>query len=211
MKIFYRFFLLFLLLLLGSLNSDANKIVQIIPQPVKVIEHEGNYILPHTIGIFLKNSQSEILKSAQEFATKIAITTGYRVSLNENSKSNSSIHLLINSSFNKEIGNEGYQLSVNKNGIHISANKPAGLFYGLQTLLQIMPNEIESKTFIKKSTWTIPYVEITDYPRFEWRGMLFDVTRHFFTKQEVKDFIDNMVEFKVNRLHYILQTIKAGE
>src|SRR6185437_11363484 len=70
--------------------------------------------------------------------------------------------------------------------------QPAGIFYGIQTLLQLLPAAIESKVVINRSTWQAPCVTITDYPRFGWRGLMLDVSRHFFTKQEVEGFIDEM-------------------
>lgn len=137
-----------------------------------------------------------------EFSKEIATATGYQISVNENEKNNlNSIHLLLNTKNESILGEEGYMLSVTTKGVFIHANKPAGLFYGLQTLLQLLPKEIESKTFIQKSSWTIPAVEITDYPQYKWWGILFDVARHFFTKPQVKVFIDNMVKYKYNMLH----------
>ena len=67
--------------------------------------------------------------------------------------------------------------------------------------MQLLPKEIESKNGTKQISWKIPIVEITDYPRFAWRGLMFDVVRHWFTKQQVKDFIDHMVAYKFNMLH----------
>ena len=95
-------------------------------------------------------------------------------------------------------------LDVSANGVSITANEPAGLFYGAQTLLQLLPKEIERKSVIQNMNWTIPAVRVTDFPRFGWRGLMFDVSRHFFTKQEVKDFIDEMVRYKMNLLHLTL-------
>ena len=74
----------------------------------------------------------------------------------------------------------------------------------MQTLLQLLPKEIESATLVKNVNWQIPAVEVTDYPRFGWRGLMFDVSRHFFTKDEVKKFIDDMVKYKYNLLHWHL-------
>jgi hexosaminidase len=71
----------------------------------------------------------------------------------------------------------------------------------MQTLLQLLPKEVEGKTAAKNVKWQAPCVSITDYPRFGWRGLMFDVSRHFFTKSEVKDFIDQMVKYKFNLLH----------
>src|SRR5207247_786310 len=70
-----------------------------------------------------------------------------------------------------------------------------------QTFFQLLPKEIESTTLVKNIKWQAPCVEVTDYPRFAWRGLMFDVSRHFFTKQQVKDFIDQMVRYKYNLLH----------
>src|SRR6185312_16333455 len=99
------------------------------------------------------------------------------------------------------LGDEGYELKVAPHEISISANKPAGLFYGMQSLLQLMPKEIVSDTLVKNEKWTIPVCSIKDYPRFGWRGLMLDVSRHFFTKEQVKEFIDQMVQYKYNLLH----------
>lgn len=108
---------------------------------------------------------------------------------------------MLNPIENPTIGKEGYQLAINTKGIVIKANQAAGLFYGVQTLMQLLPNEIESKSKIKNIKWTVPNVKITDYPRFGWRGLMFDVSRHFFAKQDVKQYIDAMVRYKYNLLH----------
>jgi len=88
-------------------------------------------------------------------------------------------------------------------GVIISANQPAGLFYGMQTLLQLLPKEIESKT-VSKANWSIAAAKITDYPRFGWRGVMLDVSRHFFTKEEVKKYIDQIARLKYNTFHWHL-------
>jgi hexosaminidase len=93
------------------------------------------------------------------------------------------------------LGNEGYSLSVKPDQIQINANKPAGLFYGIQSLMQLVPNDDGSKVI------NIPSAEVTDYPRFGWRGLMLDVSRHFFTINEVKQFIDAMAFYKFNTFH----------
>src|SRR5690606_4772656 len=93
-----------------------------------------------------------------------------------------------------------YRLNVTSSGVTLSASEPAGIFYGIQTLYQLLPKEImvDSKSEI---AWTMPAVTIEDHPRFGWRGLMLDVARHFFTVEEVKDFIDNMARYKFNILH----------
>jgi hexosaminidase len=114
---------------------------------------------------------------------------------------NNSISLVLASKPETSLGAEGYRIETLSSGVVITANKPAGLFYGLATLKQLLPKEIESKAVIKRSSWPVPGVKIIDYPRFGWRGMMFDVSRHFFTKAQVKEFIDDMVKYKFNLLH----------
>ncbi|MFI5134969.1 MAG: beta-N-acetylhexosaminidase, partial [Chitinophagales bacterium] len=92
---------------------------------------------------------------------------------------------------------EGYELSVLKNEIKITAKDGAGLFYGLQSLEQLFPNKQTSK-------FKIPCCEIKDYPRYAWRGMMLDVSRHFFSKEEVEQFIDYLAAYKLNTFHWHL-------
>jgi len=120
----------------------------------------------------------------------------------ENAPRKKSIQFLL--SPEEPLGNEGYRLAVTTEEISIFAPKPAGLFYGLQTLLQLMPKEIESKQVVKNISWTVPAVNITDRPRFGWRGLMLDVSRHFFTVDEVKAFIDDMARYKYNLMHFHL-------
>jgi hexosaminidase len=97
---------------------------------------------------------------------------------------------------------EGYRLKVTATGISLTATEPAGIFYGVQTLLQLFPKQIESPDIQKPvSEWTLPLVTIEDHPRFGWRGLMLDVSRHFFTVAQVKDYIDQMVKYKFNLLH----------
>ena len=101
----------------------------------------------------------------------------------------------------QSLGFEGYTLQVNAKGVVIQANQAAGLFYGIQTLYQLLPKEIEAKQAKANVKWQIPFAKIQDAPRFAWRGLMFDVARHFFTKQQVMQFIDEMVAYKYNVLH----------
>ena len=88
-------------------------------------------------------------------------------------------------------------------GVHISAASPAGLFYGAQTLIGLFPPQIESNT-ASRTAWVAPAVKISDYPRFAWRGLMLDCSRHFFPKEMVKRYIDEMVKYKLNTFHWHL-------
>ncbi len=170
----------------------------IIPEPVSLMKTSGSYILPDNVLILASADMKQVVDYLQE---KISVSTGKFISAYGNTPAAGMIKLILNSKANPAIGNEGYQLSVTPAVITIRANKMSGLFYGVQTLLQLFPKEIESTELVKDIDWKIPCVEITDYPRVAWRGLMFDVARHFFTKQEVKQYIDGMVRYKYNILH----------
>jgi hexosaminidase len=190
---------LFSLLTLSTLFifAQKEKNVSIIPEPVSIVRSPGNYSLPAQVTVSIPNIP-ELKQTTESILGKLA-ATGKKVSLVKTGKA--SIRFVLNKTADKELGDEGYHLSVKTTGIVISANKPAGLFYGAQTLWQLLPQEIESISKISGVNWRAPAVEITDYPRFAWRGLMFDVSRHFFTKKEVEDFINVMVQYKFNLLH----------
>ncbi|GAA5161136.1 MULTISPECIES: beta-N-acetylhexosaminidase [Amycolatopsis] len=99
-----------------------------------------------------------------------------------------------------KVGAQGYQLDVTKRGVTIRANTTDGLFAGVQTLRQLLPATIEAKT-VQHSRWVVPGGSITDYPRFGYRGAMLDVARHFFTPDQVKLYIDQISQYKINTLH----------
>ena len=176
----------------------------LIPEPVSMTQKEGAYQIRNKIIISSENTTVAVKKIAELLVDKLS-STGLAATFTVGMQQQSDIKFVINKVANNTIGKEGYLLSVTeKEGVTINANEPAGLFYGIQTLLQLLPPEIESKSVIQNVAWQIPLVDITDYPRFGWRGLMFDVSRHFFTKEQVKDYIDQMVKYKYNLLHLTL-------
>ncbi|MEO8175020.1 MAG: beta-N-acetylhexosaminidase, partial [Sediminibacterium sp.] len=179
--------------------SYGQPAISIIPEPVSIKTGVGNFALPQNI-VIEAPSQPEVKQVTAVLKDRLSVPTGCSVTVT-NSSSNPTIRLVLNKTPDAKMGKEGYALSVTAKNISLHANQPAGLFYGVQTLLQLFPKEIESSVRINSMTWTVPVVEISDVPRFGWRGLMFDVTRHFFTKAEVKQFIDDMVRYKYNLLH----------
>ena len=193
---------LFILMFFHVFSQDNESTISLIPIPVSMQNGQGKFILTKNATIELKTKDGDAQRVAGFLSKKLSVATGYKIPVkivNTGSRSGGNISLAIVQ--DATLGNEGYKLITNPNSVLLSANKPAGLFYGMQTLLQLLPKEIESKTLVNKKTWAIPSVTITDYPRFGWRALMFDVSRHFFTKQDVKTFIDNMVQYKYNLLH----------
>jgi hexosaminidase len=188
-----------LLLSFSAFSQSTKPAIALIPEPVSLVANAGQFTLPENV-VIEAGSQPEV-KSASDFLkTRLSIPTGRTVTVS-NAATTATIRLLLNKTADNSLGKEGYQLSVTPTQIVIKANQSAGLFYGAQTLIQLFPKEIESAELVQRATWEAPCVEITDYPRFAWRGLMFDVSRHFFTKQEVKQYIDQMVRYKYNLLH----------
>ncbi len=186
-------------LLLFSTLIYAQKI-SIIPEPVSIVEKKGSFVLPKIIEISAPKLNGETLAILE---TKLTKATGYQSFKNRKGKVGH-IKLALTTTPLSDLGKEGYTLSVTNLGVTIKANTEAGLFYGVQTLFQLLPTSIESNSIQNGIKWAIPAVEITDYPRFGWRGLMLDVSRHFFTKAEVKTYIDNMARYKYNLLHWHL-------
>ncbi|MCO5936950.1 family 20 glycosylhydrolase [Mucilaginibacter sp. RB4R14] len=188
--------------LVGTLAyGQADAKLAIIPEPVKITEHPGTYTLPKILTIQAA-PQAEMTPILDLIKNKFSTATGKIIKVKPVA-ADAAIKLVLNKTMDNVIGKEGYYLSAKAKGVTIRANTPAGLYYGVQTLLQLLPNEIEGKV-IANVKWTVPIVDITDYPRFEWRGLMFDVSRHFFTKKEVMSYIDNMAKYKLNLFHWHL-------
>jgi len=184
--------------ILGYTSYSQSSEISIIPEPVQIVKNTGTFILPSRVLVNAAGS-NQVQLLVNMLKEKLRVTG---TSLEIASKTASpTIFLALNTKADNIIGKEGYRLSVTTKAINLKANEPAGLFYGLQTLFQLFPKEIENSIVVKNIKWSVPCVEITDYPRFGWRGLMFDVTRHFFTKEDVKHYIDDMVRYKFNLLH----------
>ncbi|WP_207425430.1 beta-N-acetylhexosaminidase [Pedobacter sp. SYSU D00535] len=180
-------------------SQTSESKISIIPEPVTLNRMEGYFTLPEEVNIRAAQAP-EILHTANFLRGRINSASGKKVSISQGDD-HATIRLQKNADEDPVLGQEGYRLAVSGKGIVIRANTAAGLFYGAQTLIQLFPKEIEGEKPATGVRWRVPNVEIIDYPRFSWRGMMFDVSRHYFTKEEVKRFIDNMVKYKYNLLH----------
>ena len=188
--------ILSLVFVMGTLNFASAQNINIIPEPYQLTKLQGTYTLPKIITI---NAPSTANAIATTLSDKLKTTTGKAVVISKN-KPNIDIQIINDAN----IGTEGYTLEVNEKGIQLKANTNAGLFFGWQTIQQLLPAAIYSNTLQANTNWTIPYVSIVDKPRFGWRGLMLDVSRHFFTKAEVLTFIDDMARYKFNRFHWHL-------
>ena len=181
-------------------QSESNKELSIIPKPANEILNTGNFTITKNTVIFC--SSSELLPLAEYMVTKIAGSIGFSLQIKEGT--GKGINFEISDKADSTPGNEGYKLKVIPKNIELTANKANGIFYGIQSLLQMLPPQIKSSSLQNNVEWKIPCVEIEDTPRFPWRGLMLDVSRHFFTKEEVKAYIDQLAEYKMNVFHWHL-------
>jgi hexosaminidase len=192
-----KLFFFSLILPFATANAQNNPI-QLIPQPVEMVQSGGSYALTKASGIAYNKAEAGSV--AEMLAQRLNTATGFGFKARQGE---GAIQLNLNTTADQILGKEGYTLECSSRGVEITANQPAGLFYGMQTLIQLLPKEIESKT-VSKTAWNIPSVKITDYPRFGWRGIMLDVSRHFFPKEEVKLYIDQIARLKINTFHWHL-------
>jgi hexosaminidase len=172
----------------------------IIPAPAEIKELQGIFLLNPSTTFKIQGKEPQIKAVADYLGQKLMQSTGLR--LNFGNSNQNVIVLTLDDKADAKIGNEGYHLKVTPAEIILTANQPAGLFYGIQSLLQLLPTDIAGQNISKGLD--IPAVEITDYPRFGYRGIMLDVSRHFFNKEYIKNYIDQLAALKYNRLHWHL-------
>jgi hexosaminidase len=197
---------LFLVLLLGTTafcQTNSRSEFNIIPKPVSLKAESGSFLLNNNTSLFLSaNINSE---KGSFLRSLLRNYTGYALPLTKSLPNGKEgiLSLTINKTNEVVLGKEGYKLRVAPKSISIEANEPQGLFYGIQTLLQLLPAQSKEGK-LSASQIRIPAVEITDNPRFAWRGVMLDVSRHFFPKSYIKSLIDEISAYKYNVFHWHL-------
>jgi hexosaminidase len=140
---------------------------------------------------------------ANALATQLRVPTGFMLNIANatGATPRKGIRLRLEAG-RADLGDEGYALLVTTDSVQLTARTAQGLFWGIQSVRQLLPFGIEAENSVLKwGAWTIPALSITDRPRYDWRGSMLDVSRHFFTVDEVKQFIDFLALYKFNVLH----------
>ncbi len=175
--------------------------INIIPKPVKCVSTGGVFTLTADTVIVAAGAAEPV---GRRLAAALAPATGFWPKVvAESTRDAGVIRLRIERGL-ASLGTEGYRLSVTPRQVTIRAPQPAGLFYGTQSLRQLLPPAIFREAAVPGVDWTIPCVEIEDYPRFPWRGMMLDTCRHFMPKEFIKKFIDLLALHKYNTFHWHL-------
>ena len=188
--------LLTVLCAVGSLCAYAQ--TNIIPKPSQIIVAQGEYVLKSKITI---GAPADPLWQhvANMLGGQLSKATGGEV---KEGKGKGDI--TFTQSSDNTLGQEGYRLLVTRKGVTIQSQTAKGAFYGVQTLLQLLPAEIFSKTAVSNVKWAVPLATIKDVPRYQYRGLMLDVCRHFMSIDFVKKYIDLIALHKQNQFHWHL-------
>lgn len=176
-----------------------NKGINIIPAPASLTVKEGKFKLSSISSFCVSSSEARVV--AEFFASKLKNSTGLSLPITEKEKSGCII-LSINIAL--DMNEEGYQLRMAPDKVNILAKTAKGLFYGMQTFMQLLPAEVESPSEVKGMAWEAACISVDDAPRFAYRGFLLDPCRHFIPVENVKKHLDVLSLFKINTMHWHL-------
>ncbi|GAB4293473.1 MAG: family 20 glycosylhydrolase [Ignavibacteriaceae bacterium] len=183
-------------------NNDQQP-ASIVPLPQHIEWKIGKFIINENTVLLFDPGLTELEPAIWKFVGMIS-NAGIELHVlqpDESGISENFIRLVFTDLYNERFGKESYNLSVNPDHIIITASASEGLFYGLQTLRSLLNLDIESDHSINTTQLIVPCVEITDYPKFQWRGLMLDCCRHFLSKDFIKRYIDLLALHKMNRLH----------
>lgn len=175
--------------------------LSIIPRPAKLVEGNGQFTFGQVTTAWADAYEGDSIQSLlKSFEQEFTSTTDLAFKASKAAKAALQLRL------NPSLKGESYCLSVSKTNVIIEAARPVGFFYALQTLKQMLPTRaVMAGVSVEKGTsMTLPVVEIEDAPRFGWRGFMLDEGRHFFGKKAVKQVLDVMAAYKMNRFHWHL-------
>ena len=167
------------------------QVTNILPLPASIKTSSGQFKLDQSTVVSVGNSNKEL---GTYLSTEIQSLTGFSLALAATGNKQIKLHLQPDNS----LGMEGYRLQIDEQTVSITAATNAGIFYGMQSLLQCLP-AVRTNEEIR-----IPAMDIVDFPRFKWRGMMLDVGRHFFSTEFIKEWLDLMARYKMNTFHWHL-------
>ncbi len=207
-KVFSLFFLMFTLSVYSV--SAVNPIMtapSIVPKPAQMKLRSGNFTIDKQTRLMIGSGDSNLVRVAHFFADQLHLAGGPDLQVTEITTGISSGNTIILTLTTGKAStrSEDYSLVISPKKIHISAGGGAGIFYGIQSLLQLMPPDIcRPGAPDANKTWDVPCVDIKDHPGYSYRGMHLDVSRHFFPKEFVKRYIDLIAMYKMNTFHWHL-------
>lgn len=191
----------FILLFFPLWAIAAENPIHIIPEPAQVSQREGIFKITPSVKIFLSATDTVFTKLTREFAKEFFEHTGVRLQLVETGDAVADSNIVVQQSATNP--KEGYKIDIASKRVMIDASDGAGLFYAFQSLRQLLPVEFFARKN-KTVKWWLPNVSITDFPRYGYRGMHLDVSRHFFSLDYLKKYLDLLAFYKINTFHWHL-------
>lgn len=192
-----KLFLLLAVAILTTVVCHAEQFVNLTPAPANMTVGTGVFRIPAGMKITAQGLTPEMQSEVTKFISDFNKSTGLGIGEGKNGR--------MTVRLNKEVAAEGYNLDVTAKGIVLEASSPAGLFYGLQTIKKILPANVMAGTnYPRQKSYELPVVSIQDRPAYGYRGFMLDVSRHFFTADEIKRMLDVMSYYKLNRFHWHL-------
>jgi len=202
MKTMKKLLYLSVLLCLTACHPPKKEVVftsddlTIIPQPQSMVLGKGYFqFTQETVFVI----DPTLMPARLPFLNQFERASGFKFAVQKVALSGSSVVI----DTDKSLPKEGYTLTVTPKQISIKAADYNGALYALQTLRQLLPNEVESSELVKRD-WLVPAVTITDAPQYQWRGLMLDVSRHFFPKEYILKTLDRMAMLKLNTFHFHL-------
>lgn len=188
-------------MIIFAMAVNAQTGISIVPMPASVQPGEGVFKLAPEARIVI--SDEAMMTTATLLAHSLRPATGYALKITKGHPVDGAINLQLDPSL-ANLGKEGYVFESSPTRLTIRASNDAGVFYGTQTLRQLLPPAAFASTVQKNVDWTVPTVKIEDQPRFTWRGAHLDVSRHFMSKATVLEYIDHIALYKMNTFHWHL-------
>jgi hexosaminidase len=181
--------------------GDSVVAVSVVPQPESLTVGRGQFKLTANTVIYADAGVADL---ARRFGASLGPATGFSIPVRGGAATAATGIRIIRDARLTRLGNEGYELVVSPRLVTVRAREPAGAFYGLQTVRQLLPPEVFREARVDSVSWTVPAVRIVDRPRFTWRGAHLDAGRHFMPKEFVKKYIDLLALQKMNSFHWHL-------
>ncbi|HAL56151.1 MAG TPA: beta-N-acetylhexosaminidase [Bacteroidetes bacterium] len=192
----------------GAQSEEAVKSrrtsIAVVPKPVETYLGPGSFILSAGTTIVYSLTDADQKSAAEFLVERLRVATGFTLPVQDAAQTPGKNFILFSAVEDGDLGKEGYRVEVRRDAIRLEATGSGGFFYSVQTLLQLLPAEAYSGKPVKGVKWTVPCLKMTDYPRFQWRGMHLDVSRHFMPKEFIKTYIDMLAMHKMNVFHWHL-------
>lgn len=195
-----------LILFLGTVSAQTaphqpNSLSSVIPKPLNVQESGGSFSLNKDTKIVVEGGNVDLKAIGEKLSDQLENVTGYQLAVKEGVPSEKNSIVLSLNGVSDSLGDEGYALAIDHDRIVLQARKPAGIFYGTQTIYQLLPMDNVAQA---RASFAIQAGKIIDKPRFGWRGMMLDVGRYFYSVDFIKEYIDNLAMHKMNTFHWHL-------